>query len=91
MTIFGKIKNLELGTDIDGITGATISSEAVIYGVQEALGTTIEKYDKKAGIGTLISTMLPYSIVFFILWSILLIIWIVFNLPLGPGAGLYYG
>ncbi|MEA3446002.1 MAG: AbgT family transporter [Bacteroidota bacterium] len=50
-----------------------------------------EKYDKKAGIGTLISTMLPYSIAFFILWSLLLTIWIVFKLPLGPGAGLYYG
>ncbi|MDW7761473.1 MAG: AbgT family transporter [Acidobacteriota bacterium] len=48
------------------------------------------KYDKKAGIGTLISTMLPYSIVFTILWSILLILWVVLNLPLGPGAGIYY-
>jgi len=48
------------------------------------------KYDKKAGIGTLISTMLPYSIIFTILWSILLILWVVFNLPLGPGAGIYY-
>ena len=48
-----------------------------------------EKYDKKAGIGTLISTMLPYSVAFFILWSILLIGWILLNLPLGPGVGLY--
>lgn len=50
-----------------------------------------EKYDKKAGIGTLISTMLPYTIVYFIFWSILLIAWILLDLPLGPGAGLYYG
>lgn len=50
-----------------------------------------EKYDKKAGIGTLISTMLPYSVAFFILWSLLLIGWILLKLPLGPGAGLYYG
>ncbi|MBW6497685.1 MAG: AbgT family transporter [Bacteroidales bacterium] len=49
-----------------------------------------EKYDKKAGIGTLISTMLPYTIVFTILWSLLLIVWVIFGLPLGPGAGLYY-
>lgn len=48
------------------------------------------KYDKKAGIGTLISTMLPYTIVFTILWSLLLILWVTFNLPLGPGAGIYY-
>ncbi len=50
-----------------------------------------EKYDKKAGIGTLMSTMIPYTLVFFIFWSILLIGWILLDLPLGPGAGLYYG
>lgn len=50
-----------------------------------------EKYDKQAGIGTLISTMLPYTIVYFIFWSALLIAWILLDLPLGPGAGLYYG
>ncbi|MDZ7738223.1 MAG: AbgT family transporter [Bacteroidales bacterium] len=50
-----------------------------------------EKYDKKAGIGTLMSTMIPYTIVFFIFWAILLIGWILLDLPLGPGAGLYYG
>ncbi len=50
-----------------------------------------EKYDKKAGIGTLMSTMIPFTTVFFISWSLLLIGWILLNLPLGPGAGLYYG
>jgi aminobenzoyl-glutamate transport protein len=49
-----------------------------------------QKYDTKAGIGTLIGTMLPYSIVFFIMWTLLLIIWIVAGLPLGPESGLYY-
>lgn len=49
-----------------------------------------EKYDKKAGIGTLISTMLPYSLMFFIFWTLLLIGWILVDLPLGPGAGIYY-
>ncbi len=46
-----------------------------------------QQYDKKAGIGTIVSTMLPYSIVFFIGWVIMLIIWIYFDIPLGPGAG----
>ena len=49
-----------------------------------------QKYDKKAGIGTIIANMLPYSIGFFIIWTILLIIWIIFGLPLGPNAGLFY-
>ena len=48
----------------------------------------MQKYDKEAGIGTLVSTMLPYSICFLIGWSLLLIFWILLNLPLGPGAGL---
>lgn len=49
-----------------------------------------EKYDKKAGIGTLISTMLPYSLVFFILWTLLIIGWTQLELPLGPGSGIFY-
>ncbi|MDP3914891.1 MAG: AbgT family transporter [Bacteroidota bacterium] len=49
-----------------------------------------QKYDDKSGIGTLIATMMPYSIAFFIVWTILLIIWIWAGIPLGPDAGLYY-
>ncbi|MCF8374036.1 MAG: AbgT family transporter [Bacteroidales bacterium] len=49
-----------------------------------------EKYDKKAGIGTLVATMLPYSILFFIGWVLLLIVWLYLKIPLGPGAGIYY-
>jgi len=49
-----------------------------------------QKYDEKSGLGTLIATMLPYSVVFFIVWTLLMIGWIVLGLPLGPEAGLYY-
>jgi aminobenzoyl-glutamate transport protein len=49
----------------------------------------VERYDKKAGIGTIIATMLPYTFVFFIVWSILLVIWMWLGLPVGPGAELY--
>ena len=45
-----------------------------------------QKYDKDSGIGTLISTMLPYSIVFLIGWTGLMAFWYFLNLPLGPGA-----
>lgn len=47
-----------------------------------------KKYDEDSGIGTLISTMLPYSIFFMIGWSLLLVIWMLAGLPLGPGAAL---
>lgn len=43
-----------------------------------------QKYDKNAGAGTIISTMLPYSIAFLLGWAVLLIIWFYTNLPLGP-------
>ncbi|MBX2991519.1 MAG: AbgT family transporter [Bacteroidetes bacterium] len=49
----------------------------------------VEKYEKNSGIGTVISTMLPYSVVFLIIWSILFIGWILLDLPLGPDARLY--
>jgi aminobenzoyl-glutamate transport protein len=47
-----------------------------------------ERYDSKAGIGTVIATMLPYTTVFLICWSLLLVAWMALGLPVGPGAGL---
>lgn len=47
------------------------------------------KYDKKAGMGTIIANMLPYSIAYGILWIILVVVFMKFNIPLGPGAGIY--
>ncbi|HHX61391.1 MAG TPA: AbgT family transporter [Epulopiscium sp.] len=49
-----------------------------------------EKYDKKSGIGTLITVMVPYSIAFLIGWTILLVVWYMIGLPLGPGVGVFY-
>ncbi|ELH4807361.1 AbgT family transporter [Vibrio vulnificus] len=49
------------------------------------------RYMKNMGIGTLISVMLPYSIVFMVGWSLLFYVWVfVFGLPVGPGAATYY-
>lgn len=48
------------------------------------------KYDRRAGIGTLISSMLPYSVAFILSWSLLFAAWIMLELPLGPGAPLHY-
>lgn len=49
-----------------------------------------ERYDKKAGIGTVTATMLPYTVVFIVVWSLLLVAWTAAGIPLGPGAGLTY-
>jgi aminobenzoyl-glutamate transport protein len=44
----------------------------------------LQKYHRQAGIGTLISLTLPYSIGFLIAWLGLLLIWITLRIPLGP-------
>lgn len=49
-----------------------------------------QKYDKKMGIGTLISVMFPYSIFFLVFWTITLVVWMLFGIDLGPGSGIYY-
>ncbi len=49
-----------------------------------------EKYQKNAGLGTLISTMLPYTIIFSVFWTLLLIVWALLDLPLGPEAPIHY-
>lgn len=49
------------------------------------------RYDKKLGIGTIISTMLPYSIFFLIGWIALFYIWVFgLGMPVGPGAPTFY-
>ncbi len=45
-----------------------------------------QRYDKNTGMGTLIATMLPYSLAFLISWSALFIFWFIFGIPIGPGA-----
>lgn len=49
------------------------------------------RYDRKLGIGTIISMMLPYTIFFLIGWVILFYVWVFgFGLPVGPEAPTYY-
>ncbi len=45
-----------------------------------------QRYAKTTGMGTLISTMLPYSLVFATLWTALLLVWWGLGLPLGLQA-----
>ncbi len=50
----------------------------------------MRRYVPKAGMGTLVSTMLPYSIGFMIMWTIMLMAWMASGLPLGPDGPLTY-
>ncbi len=49
----------------------------------------MQRYNDKAGIGTVIATMIPYSISFLIVWTLMMVLWIILGLPVGPGAELY--
>lgn len=44
-----------------------------------------QRYRRDAGIGTVISLMLPYAAIMGIVWIVLFVIWYLVGLPLGPG------
>jgi len=49
------------------------------------------RYVRNLGIGTMVATMLPYSMVFLIAWVVLFYLWVfVLGLPVGPGAPTTY-
>lgn len=43
-----------------------------------------QKYQKDAGIGTIVALMLPYTVVLLVLWTLMLVVWNQFGIPLGP-------
>ena len=71
-----------IGDSVTNIISPLMSYFAVIV----AFG---KKYDDNLGLGTLIATMVPYSIAFLVGWTILLMAWYALGLPLGPGAGMF--
>ena len=49
------------------------------------------RYKKDTGVGTLMSLMVPYSLLFLVGWTALFCIWVfALGLPVGPGAATYY-
>lgn len=51
--------------------------------------TLLRKYDKDSGFGTAISLMLPYTIWFAVTWTVLLVVWGLLKIPLGPGTSMW--
>lgn len=51
--------------------------------------TFAQKYDQKYGVGTIISTMLPYTVMLTVFWILLLVIWMLIGIPLGPDGPIY--
>ena len=45
-----------------------------------------QKYKKEAGVGTVVSMMLPYTLIVAGTWLVFFIAWYLLGIPLGPGA-----
>jgi aminobenzoyl-glutamate transport protein len=50
----------------------------------------MQKYVPKAGMGTLVAMMMPYAIVFVVVWTVMLMGWMYLGWPLGPEGPLWY-
>ncbi len=46
----------------------------------------LQRYIKEAKLGTYYSLVLPYPIVFFVVWLLMLVGWYLLGLPIGPGV-----
>ncbi len=44
-----------------------------------------QRYQKKAGVGSLVALMLPIAGIVLVVWLVFLILWFVLGIPLGPG------
>lgn len=81
---------MRLGGDPDMVLAAYRVGDSpanVITPLNVYLGVMVgfaAKYQKDAGIGTIVSLMLPYTVVLLVLWTALLIAWALMGLPLGP-------
>ena len=53
--------------------------------------TMLRKYEPQAGLGTVIARMLPFTILFWLAWVAVLTVFFIFDLPMGPGNGIYIG
>lgn len=47
--------------------------------------TIAQRYRRDAGIGTVVSLMLPYAGIMAVIWILLFVIWYALGIPLGPG------
>ncbi|MEU7902957.1 AbgT family transporter [Actinoplanes sp. NPDC049118] len=45
-----------------------------------------QKYKKGAGVGTVVSLMIPYTLIIAVAWTVFFVVWYLVGIPLGPGA-----
>jgi aminobenzoyl-glutamate transport protein len=45
-----------------------------------------QRYRRDAGLGTVVSLMLPYALILQLLWILFFVAWYLLGIPLGPGS-----
>nr|WP_278312328.1 AbgT family transporter [Clostridium tetani] len=75
-----------VGDSATNIISPISSSLAVVIGIMEQYN---EKKDEPVGIGTVIALTLPFALGILLSMSLLLILWVTFDIPLGPGANIF--
>jgi aminobenzoyl-glutamate transport protein len=48
--------------------------------------TIAQRYDRKAGVGTILALMIPYVLFIAVAWILLFVAWWLLGIPLGPGS-----
>jgi aminobenzoyl-glutamate transport protein len=51
----------------------------------------VRRYQKSAGIGTVVSLMIPYVVILSVAWTLFFVAWYLLGIPLGPGAPVHPG
>ncbi len=49
----------------------------------------VKRYQRSAGIGTVVSMMIPYVVILSVAWTLFFVVWYLLGIPLGPGAPIH--
>lgn len=50
-----------------------------------------QRYQRRAGLGTVVSMMIPYTAIVLVTWILFFVLWYVVGIPWGPGAPVHLG
>jgi aminobenzoyl-glutamate transport protein len=82
---------LKLGVEPDAVLAAYRVSDSPLNVINPLLPHFAlvvgfaRRWDKSAGVGTIVAMMLPYAAATFVVWVVLFLAWYLLGLPFGPG------
>ena len=63
----------------------TVRSGASLAGLGGVIVLVAQRYRKDAGVGTIISLMIPYTLIVLVAWLLFFAAWFALGIPMGPG------